>query len=148
MRNTNNKTKKGFSHAWAFTRYSFTLSRLCMHQSSFHSSIPLALPTLSQYYCTTIGQYKTPTSISRVYAIHHTMLAITMSCKGQVSLYKILFHFKPLLSESIILLLLPPACKSYPIAVPLHDHCSIYAPPTDPPVVCHTPYNIGDGNIV
>jgi len=31
-----------------------------MNQSSFHSSGPPALPTLLQYYCTTIGQYMTP----------------------------------------------------------------------------------------
>jgi len=44
----------------AFTRYSFTSSRLCTSQSSFHSSGPPALPTLLQYYCTAIGQYTTP----------------------------------------------------------------------------------------
>ena len=64
----------------ALTRYSFTSSRLCTNQSSFDSSRPPALPTLLQYYCTTIGQYKPP--------------------------------------------------------------------PLDLPFVCHTPYNIGDTNIV
>ena len=44
----------------AFTRYCFTSSRLCTSQSSFHSSGAPALPTLSQYDCTTIGQYTTP----------------------------------------------------------------------------------------
>jgi len=66
---------------------------------------------------------------------------------NQVSLHKILFHFKALLWESIVRLLFPPTCKAYPIAIRLHDHCAIYAPPT-PPFLCHTPYNIGDGNIV
>jgi len=48
-----------------------------------------------------------------------------------VSLYKILFRFKALLTESIILLLLPPTCEAYPIAILLHDHRAIYAlPPT------------------
>ena len=32
----------------AFTKYSFTSSRLCTNQSSFHSSRPPALPTLLQ----------------------------------------------------------------------------------------------------
>jgi len=41
-----------------------------------------------------------------------------------------------------------PTCKAYPIAILLHDHCAIYAPPTDPPFVCREQYNIGDGNIV
>ena len=38
--------------------------------------------------------------------------------------------------------------NTYPIAILLHDHCAAYAPPTDPAPVWHTPYNIGDGNIV
>ena len=42
----------------------------------------------------------------------------------------------------------PPTSKAYPIAILLHAHCAIYAPPTEPPFVCHAPYNIGDGNIV
>jgi len=44
----------------AFTRYSFTSSRLCTNQSSFQLSGPPALTILLQYYCTTIGQYTTP----------------------------------------------------------------------------------------
>ena len=43
-----------------FTRHCLTSSSLCTSQSSFHSSGPPALPTLLQYYCTTIGQYATP----------------------------------------------------------------------------------------
>ena len=39
----------------------------------------------------------------------------------------------------------PPTCKAHSIEIRLHDHCAIYAPPTDPSFVCHTPYNIGDG---
>jgi len=49
--------------------------------------------------------------------------------RNQVSLYKILFHFKALLWESIILLMPPPTCKTYLIAILLQDHCAIYAPP-------------------
>ena len=65
-----------------------------------------------------------------------------------LSLYKILLHFKALLWESIILLLPPPTCKAYPLAILLHGHCTIYAPLPTPPFVCHTPYNMVDGNIV
>ena len=34
--------------------------------------------------------------------------------------------------ESIILLFPHPACKAYPIAILLHGHCAIYAPPQAP----------------
>jgi len=66
----------------------------------------------------------------------------------RLSLYKILFHFKGLLWESIILLLPPLHLQRLPyynsIARPLGN----IRPSTDPPFLCHTPYNIGDGNIV
>ena len=39
----------------------------------------------------------------------------------QLRLYKILFHFKALLWESIILVLPPPTCKAYPTSILLHD---------------------------
>ena len=65
-----------------------------------------------------------------------------------VSLCMRWFCFKSLLRGSIILISPPPTCKAYPIATLLHDHCAIYAPPTDPSCVCHTPCNIGHGNIV
>jgi len=68
--------------------------------------------------------------------------------QGQGSLYKILFRFKALLGESIILLLPPPTCKAYAIAILLHDHWAIYALLPTPPFVCREQYNIGDGNIV
>jgi len=67
----------------AFTRYCLTSSRLCTNQSSVHCSRPPALPMLLQYYCMSIGQYTTPPSTSILYAIHHTILVITISCKGQ-----------------------------------------------------------------
>ena len=51
----------------------------------------------------------------------------------QFSLYKLWFHFKSVLGESIILLLPPPTYKAYPIAILVHDHCAIYAPPPIPP---------------
>jgi len=72
-------------HCLTFTRYCFTSSRVCTSQSSFQYSGPPALPTLLQYYCTAIGQYTTPPSTSLLYAIHHTILVITISCKGQAT---------------------------------------------------------------
>ena len=56
-----------------------------MHKSTLISPPPRprALPTLVQYYCTIIGQYTTPLPTSRVYAIHHTILVISISCKGE-----------------------------------------------------------------
>ena len=51
-----------------------------------------------------------------------------------LGLYKIVFHFNPLLWESIILLRPPPTCKAYPIALVLCDHCAIYARQTTPPL--------------
>jgi len=67
----------------AFTRYSFTSSRLCTNRSSSYSSHPPALPTLLQYFCTTIRQYTNPPSTFLVYAIHHKILVIPISCKFQ-----------------------------------------------------------------
>ena len=55
-----------------------------------------------------------------------------MICTRRISLYKILFHFTALVWESIILLLPPPTCNAYRVAILLHDYCAIYAPPTDP----------------
>ena len=49
------------------------------------------------------------------------------------SLYKILFYFNALLWESIILVLRPPTCTAYLIAILLHGHCAIYAPTSTPP---------------
>jgi len=42
----------------------------------------------------------------------------------------------------------PPICITPTTATLLRDFCAIYAPPTDPPFICHAPYNIGDDNIV
>jgi len=55
-------------------------------------------------------------------------VAATSRLVRDLRLYKIVFNFKALLWESVILLLPPPTCKAYPIAMLLHDHCAIYAP--------------------
>ena len=54
-------------------------------ESTILSSTPAHLhcPTLVQYYCTIIGQYTTPPPNSRLYAIHHAILVIKITCKGQ-----------------------------------------------------------------
>jgi len=49
-----------------------------------------------------------------------------------ISLYEIWFHFKALLWESIILLLPPPTCNAYSIAIRVHNVCAIYDPPPTP----------------
>jgi len=60
----------------------------------------------------------------------------------------LVFHLKALLWESIMLLCPHPHLRSLPYcntnARPLRN----IRPPTDPSFVCHTAYNIGDGNIV
>jgi len=66
--------------------------------------------------------------------------------------YKILFYFQALLWESMILLLSPPhfhlqSLPYYNTIAVVHPFRNI-RPRTDPPFVCHTPYNIGDGSIV
>ena len=56
-----------------------------MHESTICSyPRPSALPSLVQYYCTIIRQYTTPLPTSRLYAEHHTILVITILCKGQL----------------------------------------------------------------
>jgi len=69
----------------AYTRYSLTSRLVCTHQLSFPSPRPPALPTLVQYYCTIRGQYTIPLPTSCLYAIHHTILVITISCKGHAA---------------------------------------------------------------
>ena len=45
---------------------------------------PLAKPTLLQYHCTTIAQYTPSSPTPLLYAIHHTILVMGISCKDQV----------------------------------------------------------------
>jgi len=44
---------------------------------------PPAKPTLLQYLCTAIPQYTPPHRTLPSYAIHHTILVMAISCKGQ-----------------------------------------------------------------
>ena len=50
---------------------------------------PICMAHPSVYYCTIITQYTIPFPISRLYAIHHTKLIITISCKGALCAYVI-----------------------------------------------------------
>jgi len=45
---------------------------------------PPAKPTRLQYYCTAIAQYTPPHRPPPLYAIHHTILVMAISCKGQI----------------------------------------------------------------
>jgi len=65
-----------------------------------------------------------------------------------VGLYYILFYFENCWHESIILVFPPPSCIVLTNPILLHVYCAIYEAPPDHPFVCHTPYNIGNGNIV
>ena len=59
---------------------------------------------------------------------------------AEVSLHKILFRFEALSWESIILVLPPPTCKAYPIAILVHDPLRNVRPPIRPPF--SKPYTI------
>jgi len=74
---------RGSGRGAAFTSYSFPSRLLCTNQFSFHYPLPLALPALLQYDCTSIAQYTTPHPSLLLYAIHHTVLVMAISCKGQ-----------------------------------------------------------------
>jgi len=72
------------SAALAFTRYCFTSKVYCGRQSSFYPPrSPPPKPTLLQYYCTPNAQYTTPSPTPCLYGIHHTILVMAISCKGQ-----------------------------------------------------------------
>jgi len=49
-----------------------------------------------------------------------------------VGLYKIVFQFKALFGSQSSFFCPPPTCKAYPIAIPLHAHCAVYAPQSIP----------------
>jgi len=66
----------------ASTRYCFTSKLYCGSPSAFCCPPPPAKPTLLQYACTTIAQYTPPPPTPPLYAIHHTMLVMAISCKG------------------------------------------------------------------
>ena len=66
----------------------------------------------------------------------------------QFGLHKIFVYVEAVVHESTILSPPPPTCIAHPGAILLHDHWTVYNPPSDPPFVCYIPYNIGYTNIV
>ena len=75
-----------------------------------------------------LGNIRPPPSNSFLYATHHTILVITISCKG---------HSRPAA-------FLPLPARSAGAAQRVNPPKTL----PDLPFVCHTPYNIGDNNIV
>jgi len=67
---------------------------------------------------------------------------------SSLSLYNIVFHCKALVWESIIIVLPPPPVKPTVLQYYCTNIAQYTPPPLTPPCVCHTPKNIGDGNIV
>jgi len=79
------------------TNLAFT--RLFYFEAVVHETTMLSFPPPTciarpgvQHYCTIIGQYTTPPPDSRSYAIHHTILVITTSCKGQPPTHRWSLH--------------------------------------------------------
>ena len=70
------------------------------------------------------------------------------ACARGVGPHKMLCYFEAHVHESIIFDCSLPTRIAHAIALLSHDYCAIHDPPTDPPFMCHTPYNIGHGNIV
>jgi len=70
----------------AFIRYCFTSKLNCGSQSSLYCPPTCKAYPILQYYCTTIAQHTPPPTDAPLYAIHHTILVIAISCKGQPSL--------------------------------------------------------------
>ena len=65
-----------------------------------------------------------------------------------VSLYKRFVYFEALVQDSTILSFPAPTCIAHRGAILLHDDWAVYDSPSDLPCVCHTPYNIGNNNIL
>jgi len=182
--NTSNQTMttRAPNPTLAFTRCCFTSKLYCGSQSSFHR--PPHLQSLP--YCNTIARplhNMRPPTDPPFYAIHHTILVMAVSCKGQTPPYvarttlamdralphrhgcapntqlrkrheprsvgltrnapeektsahsaftRYVFTLKLYYGSQSSFYCPPPTYKAYPIAIPLHDHCSIYAPPPTP----------------
>jgi len=65
-----------------------------------------------------------------------------------LGVYKIFVYFESFVHESTIVCPPPPTCIAHPGAIPLHDYCAVYGPPSDLLFVSHTPYNIANNNIL
>jgi len=69
-------------------------------------------------------------------------------CVSGLGLCKILFDFYSFVHESVVRSFFRRACIARTVAILLHGYWAVYDPPLDLPLVCHTPYNIGNNNIV
>jgi len=77
-----NQSKPPQRTGLAFTRYCFNSKLYCASHSSVYCPLPLAKPTLYQYYCTPLRNIHSP-STPAWYAIHDKILVMAISCKGQ-----------------------------------------------------------------
>jgi len=75
-------------------------------------------------------------------------LAMISNTVFLISLYIILFRFKALVVGVNHPLIAPPHLQSLPYCMTIARLLCNVRPPSAPPCVCHTPYNIADGNIV
>jgi len=50
-----------------------------------------------------------------------------------ITLYQIFVYFESFVHESTVLSFLPPPCIAHTVAILLHDHCAMYAPPPHRP---------------
>ena len=80
---------------------------------------------------------------------------VTVSFTSELGVYPVFTPkppFSPILDSTVrgfrARILPPPTCFAHTFTMLLHDYCAIYDRPPDAPFVCHTHYNIGNGNIV
>jgi len=104
------------------------------------------------------GAIYDPPSTSLLYATHHTILVITIFCKGRggggQEASSLIYPLQDIVSlQSFIVgvhhpFIAPPHLQSLPYCNTIARPFRNIRPPTDPPFGCHAPYHIGDGNIV
>ena len=91
-----------------------------------------------------IGKYTTPPPTGRLYAMHHTLLVITRSYKGQGDNW-VVYDSPPtvrLYAMHHTLLVLTISCTVQ------GDDWEVYGSPTDRLFVCYAAYTIVNNNIV
>ena len=76
---------------------------------------------------------------------HHRVFGVEPSLLWPLQDIVLLLSF---VHESIVLSFFRPACIAHTITILLHGYRAIYDPPLDLNLVYHTPYNIGNDNIV
>jgi len=87
--------RKGAERTLAITRYCFTLRLIGTNQSSCISPLPTriahTIALLLHNYCARYDPHPT----SRVYAIHHTISVMAISCKGQNACWYTFVNLNP-----------------------------------------------------